>query len=284
MKFNKSFAIFIESVTVLTLLKITFSVSLTQSNVKRASQKHKENSITLREINYDNSDYLSYGNEIYEYNNNNPIQANNNYNNKEKDSKYSQVSSSSKKHLFNNYEQYPSNTERQQQQEKKEEKVLVDNANNIQNPTQSPRMGWNTLVVSVVVILIIIVLIAIGCGIFLICKKDNPETGPGYSVAVSNRLFKEGTDGSDLPCLNCRLIEMGEMACYTERCPQCGNVPPCRKDLYPDERERGKGQQRQQKPKQQQLQNSSTVVTYSAASRNVQNNRQPRGLMNSGEG
>ena len=173
MKFNKSFAILIESVTVLTLLKITFSVSLTQRNVKRASQKHKENSITLREINYDNSDYLSYGNEIYDtrntYNNNNPIQAN--YNNKEKDSKYSQASSSpSKKHLFNNYEQYPSNTERQQQ-EKKEEKVLVDNANNIQSQTQSARMEWNTLVVSVVVVLIIIVLIAIGCGIFLICKK-----------------------------------------------------------------------------------------------------------------
>ena len=147
----------------------------------------------MREINYDNSDYLSYGNEIYDtrntYNNNNPIQAN--YNNKEKDSKYSQasLSSPSKKHLFNNYEQYPSNTERQQQ-EKKEEKVLVDNANNIQSQTQSARMEWNTLVVSVVVVLIIIVLIAIGCGIFMICKKDNPETGPGYSVAVSNRLFK----------------------------------------------------------------------------------------------
>ena len=41
-------------------------------------------------------------------------------------------------------------------------------------------------------------------------------------------------DGKDLPCLNCRLIEMGEMACYTERCPQCGNVPPCRKDIYPE--------------------------------------------------
>jgi hypothetical protein len=290
MKLNKSFAFLIESVTVLTLLKATLSVSLTQRNFKRASQKHKENSITLREINYDNSDYLSYGNEIYDthyYNNNNPIQASYNNNNKEKDSKYSQSSSSSsKKHLFNNYEQYPSNTERQQQ-EKKEEKVLVDNANSIQTQTNSARMSWNTLVVSVVVVLIIIVLIAIGCGIFMICKKDNPETGPGYSVAVSNRLFKEGTDGNDLPCLNCRLIEMGEMACYTERCPQCGNVPPCRKELYPDEREqreRGKRQQRQQKPNQQQLQNSSTVVTYSAASRDVQNNRTTSGIMTRGEG
>ena len=31
------------------------------------------------------------------------------------------------------------------------------------------------------------------------------------------------------PCLNCILIEMGEMACYQERCPQCGRIPPGRK-------------------------------------------------------
>ena len=35
---------------------------------------------------------------------------------------------------------------------------------------------------------------------------------------------------ADMPCLNCRLIEMGEMACYQERCPQCGRIPPDRKD------------------------------------------------------
>ena len=29
--------------------------------------------------------------------------------------------------------------------------------------------------------------------------------------------------------MNCLLIEMGEMACYQERCPQCGRVPPGRK-------------------------------------------------------
>ena len=32
----------------------------------------------------------------------------------------------------------------------------------------------------------------------------------------------------ELPCLNCRLIEMGEMACYEDRCPQCGKMPPGR--------------------------------------------------------
>ena len=31
------------------------------------------------------------------------------------------------------------------------------------------------------------------------------------------------------PCMNCLLIEMGEMACYQERCPQCGRIPPGRK-------------------------------------------------------
>ena len=31
--------------------------------------------------------------------------------------------------------------------------------------------------------------------------------------------------------MNCLLIGMGEMACYQERCPQCGRVPPDRKDL-----------------------------------------------------
>jgi hypothetical protein len=31
------------------------------------------------------------------------------------------------------------------------------------------------------------------------------------------------------PCMNCLLIEMGEMACYQERCPECGRIPPGRK-------------------------------------------------------
>ena len=63
-----------------------------------------------------------------------------------------------------------------------EEDIKVDNT--------SLNMEFNTMVVCVVVLLIILVLIAIGCGIFMICKKDNPETGLGYSVAISNRLFK----------------------------------------------------------------------------------------------
>ena len=130
MRFNKSFK-FIESVTILTLLKIAFALPLTQRNAKRAPQKHNENSIILKEdMYYDNSEYLSsYGNEIYDTYNSNPIQAS--Y--KEKD-------------LFNNNEQYTGNTRRQQQKEE-EEKVLVDNAHNIQNNITSPRMEWNNWLV-----------------------------------------------------------------------------------------------------------------------------------------
>jgi hypothetical protein len=29
-------------------------------------------------------------------------------------------------------------------------------------------------------------------------------------------------------CVNCSLIKMGEMACYTDRCRRCGNYPPGR--------------------------------------------------------
>ena len=47
-----------------------------------------------------------------------------------------------------------------------------------------------------------------------------------YAVAVSNRLFTDGTLIKDLPCLYCRWIEMGEMACYTDKCPKCGRPPP----------------------------------------------------------
>ena len=197
MKSNKfTFITFIESVTIsLTLLnKTTISSPLTQRHVKHASQqKHFENSITLKEMYHDNSEYLSYGNEIYDtYNDNNPIYKATTY--KEKDSKYSKEALSKK--ISNNiyYEEqfFTKYNQRQQRHDKeKEDKELVDNANNIQDHEEiSARMEWNTLVVSVVVILIIIVLIAIGCGIFMICKKDNPDTGPGYSVAVSNRLFK----------------------------------------------------------------------------------------------
>ena len=66
-----------------------------------------------------------------------------------------------------------------------------------------------------------------------LCRKEEErsENQPSYSVAISNSLFKEGGNTKDMPCLNCRLIEMGEMACYQERCPQCDKVPPCKKGV-----------------------------------------------------
>ena len=35
--------------------------------------------------------------------------------------------------------------------------------------------------------------------------------------------LENGTlDPKDMPCLHCKFIEMGEMACYTKTCPECG--------------------------------------------------------------
>ena len=32
--------------------------------------------------------------------------------------------------------------------------------------------------------------------------------------------------GGRAPCTKCQLIDMGEAACYTGYCPDCGEVPP----------------------------------------------------------
>ena len=54
--------------------------------------------------------------------------------------------------------------------------------------------------------------------------SDDDDSSVGYSVAVSNSLLKEESFASknQPPCMNCVLIEMGEMVCYSERCPDCG--------------------------------------------------------------
>ena len=58
-------------------------------------------------------------------------------------------------------------------------------------------------------------------------KRDTTTGEATYSVAVSNHLFKDDNAlKDDLPCQNCKLIEMGSMACYTETCPACGKPPP----------------------------------------------------------
>ena len=70
-----------------------------------------------------------------------------------------------------------------------------------------------------------------GCGMQNMCRSrrageadSDDESSLGYSVAVSNSLLKEESfaSRSQPPCMNCVLIEMGEMVCYSERCPDCG--------------------------------------------------------------
>eukprot|EP00088_Acartia_fossae_P043728 TRINITY_DN46173_c0_g1_i1.p1 TRINITY_DN46173_c0_g1~~TRINITY_DN46173_c0_g1_i1.p1 ORF type:complete len:115 (+),score=2.67 TRINITY_DN46173_c0_g1_i1:55-399(+) len=77
------------------------------------------------------------------------------------------------------------------------------------------------------------ILFGIICGVIRFMRRGDETRESGYSVAVSNRLFNDCSDKNDLPCLNCRLIEMGSMACYQDKCPQCGRTPPNQQHLYP---------------------------------------------------
>ena len=81
-----------------------------------------------------------------------------------------------------------------------------------------------------------LVLTAMSCGLRNLCRRrsrdDEDDTSSfGYSVAVTNTLLKEDNPvgRGQPPCMNCVLIEMGEMVCYTERCPDCGRIPPGRR-------------------------------------------------------
>eukprot|EP00096_Caligus_rogercresseyi_P004758 TRINITY_DN19209_c0_g1_i1.p1 TRINITY_DN19209_c0_g1~~TRINITY_DN19209_c0_g1_i1.p1 ORF type:complete len:165 (-),score=10.59 TRINITY_DN19209_c0_g1_i1:705-1199(-) len=99
--------------------------------------------------------------------------------------------------------------------------------------------------------IVFILFAAMACGLIRLCRKEDTtpyDERPQYSVAISNRLFKDDASEKDLPCLNCRLIEMGEMACYEETCPQCGQVPPSKKLMY-EAYERKKRQLEQKKKK-----------------------------------
>ena len=84
----------------------------------------------------------------------------------------------------------------------------------------------------------LLVLTAMGCGMQNLCRRrgsrddDDDNSSFGYSVAISNTLLKEETPAGrsgQPPCMNCVLIEMGEMVCYTEKCPDCGRIPPGRR-------------------------------------------------------
>ena len=76
-----------------------------------------------------------------------------------------------------------------------------------------------------------------GCGMRNLCRRrgrdeDEVSSAELSLAASSHGLVKEECAGAGLglrPCMNCILIEMGEMVCYTERCPDCGRVPPGRR-------------------------------------------------------
>ena len=66
------------------------------------------------------------------------------------------------------------------------------------------------LLTAVITCLSFIVIVVIGVGCCCICKATYVSTlrNPGD------------------PCIRCQLIDMGEAACYTGDCPECGRIPP----------------------------------------------------------
>jgi len=55
-----------------------------------------------------------------------------------------------------------------------------------------------------------------------------------YQVAMSNRIFSENIPESELPCMNCLRVEMGERACYSGICDSCGKTPPSLRWKFPE--------------------------------------------------
>ena len=51
---------------------------------------------------------------------------------------------------------------------------------------------------------------------------------------MSNRIFSENIPESELPCMNCLRVEMGERACYTGICESCGKTPPSLRWKFPE--------------------------------------------------
>lgn len=93
----------------------------------------------------------------------------------------------------------------------------------------------------------------LGCVIWCACKRKSNagQTSAPYTVAMQNRLFnvkktfksirflymillfefQDENMATRLPCQNCHLIEMGSMACYQGKCPECGRLPPGAKKI-----------------------------------------------------
>ena len=170
MKFDQTL-LFIFFVTFVTfLLPFNVSLPLTQNTNLYGYSKPRENSISNHEMNYYNRDYPSYANGYDE-------------------DYYPAVSSYQTKEsrLRQEDNEYTDRSPDEQGRGDDGEEDFKD------RKTRAGGGGIvevSSMVVLVVVALIIIVLVAIGCGVYMICKKGNPETGPGYSVAISNHLMK----------------------------------------------------------------------------------------------
>ena len=78
----------------------------------------------------------------------------------------------------------------------------------------SDRFEWDSKLVAVIIVItcfVVVVIIGVLCGV--LCKIRGRATQK-----------QEGDH-----CYKCQLIDMGEAACYTGICPDCGAIPPSRK-------------------------------------------------------
>jgi len=64
-----------------------------------------------------------------------------------------------------------------------------------------------------------------------------------YQIAMSNRIFSDNVPESDLPCMNCLRVEMGERACYSGICDACGETPPSLRWKFPELQQRTRSRQ-----------------------------------------
>lgn len=62
--------------------------------------------------------------------------------------------------------------------------------------------------------------------IVVICFLVVLVVGVALACCCKSRMQGLRRGGGRSPCTKCQLIDMGEAACYTGYCPDCGNVPP----------------------------------------------------------
>ena len=68
-------------------------------------------------------------------------------------------------------------------------------------------------------------------------KLKRPNKKEEQRPVNNGTVFHSGTKGLrrmlGRRCPQCELIDSGEVAMYQVTCPQCGEIPPSRKHLYP---------------------------------------------------